>query len=131
TNGIGPNIAADDGCFFRTEADIAKAQQRAIKRARLANAGRPLQCTSKILDMVAAHRPGCVWIAESGFLARLVDVRARRVLCTLRGNHGPVTSVCWWWQRRPKQKAPSSGATPDGKNRRVLVATGSWDKSAR
>jgi WD40 repeat protein len=119
----------DESLLWLSESDHLRSEQRRAKAAQASQAGEPIDLPSKPLDIIV--RGDDVWVAENGFVARRVDLVVRacvpvlalldafaqtgKTRASFRGHKGPV--ACLALHR-----------LPDG---RLLLFTGSWDKSIR
>lgn len=102
--------------FFQSDAQLEAQKEKAEKSLRLEKVGDPIKCTSKVLIVAPSHIEGAIWIAESGSLVRLLDLKSGKSLLKLKDHRGPVTSISIF-------RDFSDGST--------CLATGSWDKSIR
>ncbi|KAI9204209.1 WD40-repeat-containing domain protein [Polychytrium aggregatum] len=118
----GPNVSNDAENFFQSDRDIELARQRDEKKSAIGStAGNPVQLPSKILDFCFSSQSDGVsrieaFVAESGHVARKVDLKTGKVLKTFRGHSGPVTSIA---------------VVYDSTGVEAFVLTGSWDKTVR
>ncbi len=125
----------DDG-LFHTEAFHAEQAARATKAERCKKVGEPIECPSKIISFEINGQDA--WTAESGWVARKVDLRVSSRLsgCTMRDSADPLH----WLAQTGKAKMVLRGhegpvtclATfEDTVNARTIVFTGSWDKTIK
>jgi hypothetical protein len=68
---------SDEALLFQTDADAARIAARQQKASRTSNEGEPIKLASLPLDLLI--RGDEAWIAENGFVARLVDLLVRRL----------------------------------------------------
>ncbi|KAJ3190236.1 hypothetical protein HDU85_000529 [Gaertneriomyces sp. JEL0708] len=115
---IGPNISSDAQNFFQSDRDLEIEQNRQRKKAESAAKdapGKPITLSSKVLSVSLSNDRKTAYTAESGHVARKVDLATGRVITTFKGHAGPVTSV-------------AIGFTTTGDE---YIITSSWDKTAR
>ena len=105
----GPNVTTDESQFFQSDADLAFAASRTEKQLKLEKAGNPISTSSKVLTMWMEYPR--LWLGESGFIVRLLDMETKKELGVYKGHSGPVTCLA----------RPSSDH----------LLSGSWDKSIR
>ncbi|KAF9933169.1 hypothetical protein FBU30_006335 [Linnemannia zychae] len=127
-----PNISSEAENFFQTDADIA----RMAARQGMVNfdKGHAIKVSSKVLDMCLGIRRSAsesdmkenvvedkaligatLFTAESGHIARKINLETGKTMKLFQGHTGPVTRVAVY-------------QTYDGKERLI---TGSWDKTIR
>ncbi|KAI9101092.1 WD40-repeat-containing domain protein [Phlyctochytrium arcticum] len=116
---LAPNVSTDARNFFQSDRDLelervkeAKREQSAAKDA----PGKPIFITSKVLAFELLANGTQALVAESGHIARIVDLESGDSRGVFRGHTGPVTSV-----------VPVYGS--DGTLE--YVYTGSWDKTVK
>ena len=68
---------SDETLLFQTDADAARSTARQLKATRTSDAGEPIKLASLPLDLLV--RGDEAWIAENGFVARLIDLVVRRL----------------------------------------------------
>ncbi|KDQ16241.1 hypothetical protein BOTBODRAFT_157068 [Botryobasidium botryosum FD-172 SS1] len=107
---------ADAHHFILAEADIAKAHARGVKGRRNRYVGSPIELKGKAIQMVV--RDGCAWTAESGGVARKVELETNKTLQIYKGHDGPVTTLDFY---TPPPSDPSSPSS-------TYLITGAWDK---
>ncbi|KAH8923671.1 WD40 repeat-like protein [Atractiella rhizophila] len=100
--------------LFQSEDQLLKARQRSQKSQYFADAGHPIKLKSKAIRIKL--RGEHVWVAESGFAVKKLDLMSGKTRGILRGHTGPATCL-------------DIGRTK-GKGKEVII-TGSWDKSIR
>ncbi|TDL27266.1 WD40 repeat-like protein [Rickenella mellea] len=105
---------SDPNNFFRTESDLALEDARKLKSERTKNLGSPIDVPGKPLELIISDDH--VWCAESGFVARKLDLESGKLLQVFKGHTGPVTTL---------QLFPS----PQSNN--PMLITGSWDKTIK
>ncbi|KIM32511.1 hypothetical protein M408DRAFT_327055 [Serendipita vermifera MAFF 305830] len=98
--------------FFRTEADLARAEERARKAERNKQLGDAIQFQGKVLSLLVTEDD--VWTAESGSIARRTSLLSGKTKQIYRGHAGPVTCL----------------EILDQADNRYLI-TGSWDKTIK
>ncbi|GAA95187.1 hypothetical protein E5Q_01842 [Mixia osmundae IAM 14324] len=97
--------------LFQADVDAARFEARQQKAKATVHLGDPIKLSSKPLDFVL-HGDD-VWLAESGFTARCIDLKTGKTKHVFRGGHsGPVTCLALWQTKS-----------------RLLLFTGSWDKT--
>ncbi|KAG8865397.1 hypothetical protein FRB96_000287 [Tulasnella sp. 330] len=100
--------------LFRTESAIKDEEARKRKADRMKDIGEPIAVDSKIIKAVIQGDEA--WTAESGHIARRVDLKTRKTLQIYKGHKGPVTCLALY-----------NLVSPDGSTELLLI-TGSWDK---
>lgn len=76
SNIISDMQTADTDQLFRTDAELDREAARSAKAARLHDAGDPIRLSSKPLDLAVSNsNANEVYVAESGFTARKIDVQ--------------------------------------------------------
>ncbi|KAJ9116746.1 hypothetical protein QFC20_000681 [Naganishia adeliensis] len=103
----------DASNLFQTDAALAKSDARRSKAQRASKIGDPISLPSKILALEVRGQDA--WVAESGWVARRVDLITGKVRKVFKGHQGPCTSVAFF--DPPQQDS--------------LFFTGSWDKTIR
>ncbi|KAI8807058.1 WD40-repeat-containing domain protein [Cladochytrium replicatum] len=116
-----PNVSDNAGDFFQSDADIAIVARREQKARESKDAGSPFVLPSKILDMavVPPRSPNddhFAYVAESGHVARKLNLTKKTKLQSFMGHKGPVTSVI---------------VICDSNGLDTFIVTGSWDKTAK
>ncbi|CAG8641515.1 1622_t:CDS:2 [Ambispora leptoticha] len=110
----GPQIGKSAGNFFQTDHDLLVQERRAAKRDN--KAGEPIEITSKVLCLLPAEDEKNtlehVYVGESGFLARKINISTGKTVKSFKGHTGPVTCLGLWH-----------------KNGEEYLITGSWDKT--
>ncbi|WVF65983.1 hypothetical protein IAT40_000721 [Kwoniella sp. CBS 6097] len=109
--------SSDPGHLFQTTSQLNQAADREKKYKAAEKIGEPINVSSKVLDLVIRGQEG--WTAESGFQARRLDLRTGKTIKLYKGHEGPVTSVVL------------HEAKGDDGSRRLILFTGSWDKSIK
>ncbi|CAH1760835.1 20792_t:CDS:2 [Entrophospora sp. SA101] len=114
---VGPQIGTSGDSFFQTNNDLLIQQRREAKCQN--KQGDPIKCTSKVLCMMLSNSPndlvdGCLYIGESGFIAKKIKLSTGKVLKIFKGHTGPVTCIGMWY-----------------KDQEEYLITGSWDKNLR
>ncbi|KAJ3099284.1 hypothetical protein HDU97_003302 [Phlyctochytrium planicorne] len=125
-----PNTSSDANDFFQSDLDLKAQLKRDVKKAKLGEAGAPIQLSSKVLAMLIpfgfsqneenadegdASQSLIAFVGESGHVARRLDLLSGKTKSLYRGHTGPVTCLAY-------------SASADG---REFLFTGSWDKSIR
>ncbi|KAJ3041499.1 hypothetical protein HDV00_009295 [Rhizophlyctis rosea] len=135
---VGPNVSNDADNFFQSDRDLELQQKRAAKQAdtKAQQAGEPIQLPSKILSFVLVEPARLIgaleptvddedgegaqadyaYVAESGHVARKVNLKTKKVAKIFKGHTGPVTSVSVIY-----------GASGEDE----FIVTGSWDQTLR
>ncbi|KAI8816790.1 WD40-repeat-containing domain protein [Fimicolochytrium jonesii] len=114
---LGPHYSSDAENFFQSDRDLEIARAREQKKTQLSGKkapGNPYQLTSKVLafsivENIPAGAAEYAYIAESGHVARKIELKAR-------GHSGPVTTVA---------------VVHDASGNDVQLFTGSWDKTVK
>ncbi|KAJ3183492.1 hypothetical protein HDU87_006811 [Geranomyces variabilis] len=118
--GLGPNYSTDPENFFQSDRDIELQRARNAKKAVSESTearGSPVPLPSKVLTFELV--PGAediAYIAESGHVARKLNLKTRKSLAVFRGHSGPVTSLAIVYS--------STGED-------IALITGSWDKTIK
>ncbi|WVQ80270.1 hypothetical protein IAT38_002375 [Cryptococcus sp. DSM 104549] len=112
--------SSDPGHLFQTTSQLSAAASRERKLKAAEKVGSPLEVASKVLGLVIRGQEA--WVAESGWLARRVDLKTGKTIRTYKPHQGPVTSLSLF----PISSPPSTSASPTSH-----IITGSWDKSIR
>ncbi|KAI9807549.1 MAG: hypothetical protein M1825_005489 [Sarcosagium campestre] len=85
----------DPGHFFQTETSLSEINRRAVKAKN--KSGDPITLSSKILAvLVDPTDDGRVYAAESGGLARRIELDTKNIQHTFRGPEAPLTSLTIW-----------------------------------
>ncbi|KND01745.1 uncharacterized protein SPPG_03538 [Spizellomyces punctatus DAOM BR117] len=117
---VGPNISNDSGNFFQSDRDIELERTRQLKKAQSSGknaAGQPIAMPSKVLSFALVKNGTTqAYVAESGHVARKIDLKTGTSLNVFKGHTGPVTSVAVGYDEQDED---------------VFIVTGSWDKTIR
>ncbi|KAI5450464.1 hypothetical protein NCC49_003086 [Naganishia albida] len=103
----------DASNLFQTDAALAKSDARKSKAQRASKIGNPISLSSKILALEVRGQEA--WVAESGWVARRVDLSTGKARKVFKGHQGPCTSLAFF----------------DSPEQQSLFFTGSWDKTIR
>ncbi|KAJ1550936.1 hypothetical protein HK096_004129 [Nowakowskiella sp. JEL0078] len=121
----------DTDNFFQSDRDLAIQQARQLKKTSTSNAGTPFFLPSKILALEIINKSIAnntdrddedsgsavyAYTAESGHVARKVNLTTRKVIKVFKGHTGPVTCVAILYDLHGNDE---------------FIITGSWDKTAR
>ncbi|KAJ9108121.1 hypothetical protein QFC19_002588 [Naganishia cerealis] len=108
----------DASNLFQTDAALEKSDARRLKAQRASKIGDPIQLPSKVLALEVRNQDA--WVAESGWVARQVDLATGKARRVYKGHQGPCTSLAFY-------DIPGSG--PNSKD--TILFTGSWDKTIK
>ncbi|KAF7725244.1 hypothetical protein EC973_000332 [Apophysomyces ossiformis] len=104
------NIAAEAGNFFQTDAELAKQKEKEAKYNY--TIGDCIKLSSKGLALMIVDEGKYAYVAESGFLAKRINLETKKTVKLFKGHHGPVTSLAL-------------------SNNGAFLWTGSWDKTIK
>lgn len=116
-----PNISKESSDFFQTDKDLENEVRIQQKQQKFKNAGNPVKTPSKILyiepivDVFTGKHLDFVYVAESGFIARKIELSSGKSIEVFKGHTGPVTCV--------RVIYSSNGSVE-------FIVTSSWDKMA-
>ncbi|KAL7418738.1 hypothetical protein Q5752_006421 [Cryptotrichosporon argae] len=101
----------DTGLLFQSTQQLADAASHQRKVVAARDVGRPIACSSKVLDMTVVGDDA--FTAESGWQARRINLATGKTTKLYKGHKGPVTAIAV------------------ARFERLLLFTGSWDKTIR
>ncbi|KAG0174696.1 hypothetical protein DFQ28_007577 [Apophysomyces sp. BC1034] len=104
------NVASEAGNFFQTDAEIQKQKEKEAKYNY--TIGDCIKLSSKGLALTIVEEGKYAYVAESGFLAKRVNLETHKTVKLFKGHHGPVTSLAL-------------------SNNGAILWTGSWDKTIK
>lgn len=125
--------SSDANHFFQTDAALQKEDRRYHKSLRSSTLGDPITLPSKIVRLDV--RGSDAYTAESGWVARRVDLESGKTKRVYRGHQGPVTCLAFYEGGQGKgehsNEEGGSNAAQDRRPGKTYIFTGSWDKSIK
>lgn len=94
---VGPNVSSDAGNFFQSDRDLeierAREQKKADSLAKNAP-GNPIITSSKVLALTLTEtQPDCAYVAESGHVARKIDLKVYAALRCYGSIRGVILTI--------------------------------------